>query len=239
MKEEATVNGLSMQWIDAFYSTYLKQESANNAVGDAYSGSQETTIPLVMFESSGDNCVDTSHKARALRFPTSLISTWWSKITPVKVEPVVTSINLAELGASNSVSLKTIESCHDNRIALHLKHFFDGNLTSAVRFRGETGVGPDQDWLEVGSLQEIQDALSNWSVISFLLNPMNFTCILVWRILVKYRWCSMASIVADKIRIINRLVNSVFINLLNCSEDSQIYSLIMIYLQILLSHLPR
>ena len=221
MKEEETVNAMSMTWIDSCYATFLRNETANNTVGDSYSGSQEAAIPLVMFDRCGDNCVDKIHKARAIRFPSSKIDTWWSKITPVKIEPVVTSINLSELGASNCVSMKTIESCHDTRIALHLKHFFDGkfdsfinkylffvkfkissftnmylfpgNLTSAVKSRGENGVGPDQDWLEVGSLQEVQDALSNWTVISFLMNPSNFTCILVWRLLVKYRWCSMAT----------------------------------------------
>ena len=204
MLEESTVNSMEMAWIDILYSSHLKQQAACSAVGDSYSGWTEAKIPLTMFEKGGDDCVENILPARGLRVPTSLISSWWPKVAKTKIEPVVTSINLSELGASNCVSLKTIESCHDTRIALHLKHFFDGNLTSAVRARGESGMGPDHTWLDVGSLQEVQEALSNWQVISFLLFPLNFTPILVWRTLVRYRWCSMVPILSDRIKIINR-----------------------------------
>jgi len=109
MLEESTINSIEMAWIDSLYSSHLKQQAACSAVGDSYSGWTEAKIPLTMFEKGGDDCVENILPARGLRVPTSLISSWWPKVAKTKIEPVVTSINLSELGASNCVSLNNRE----------------------------------------------------------------------------------------------------------------------------------
>ena len=95
---------------------------------------------------------------------------------------------------------KTIEVIHDRTKPLALKFFHAANLNVACRgkkdiFSLEDGVlqkSQDLSWESPQSLQQLQESLVNFALLNQQLYPWDPTALIMWRLLVKFRWISAA-----------------------------------------------
>lgn len=195
LRDKETVNKKSMDTLLACFKMKVEKDK-NDGGGDIAKDGKQITV---IFKKEADNGTDKLHKARWCRMPTTCPSTWYKDV-PLKRSPIIRNLPLEYSGSMNMVAQKTIELIHNRANAYQLKHFFVGNINVENKSRkdffnwedGKLAKEQDLSWESPQSLQQIQEALINWSIINQQLYPFDCTPLMLQRLLVRYRWIQSA-----------------------------------------------
>ena len=87
---------------------------------------------------------------------------------------------------------------HDRKTAVKLTMFYTGDFNSGIRNQDHE----DSNWSTCVAIFMIQEAVVNWQSLVQQIFPMDYTPVIIWRVLIKYHWCKMVLVIKKRIMVI-------------------------------------
>ena len=144
--------------------------------------------PTKKYKEGKDNRMTKFHDASFLRLPLAEPAAYWGSV-PKRRDHVYRAIPLQHCGAENQVNEVAIIRMHDRRTPVTLKMFHGRNYS---RRPLQSAEAVDGDWETPPKLRALQEAILNFTAVSQSLWPMDFTPVIVSRVLVMNNWGAAA-----------------------------------------------
>ena len=204
-----------MSWEGVMKLVELRRKTPQLGDGSSQFSRDSAPKPKI-FKQQEDDGINSLHEARFERLPLSDVSSWWEKV-PIARTHLYKNIPLKFMGAQNKVSEKTIGNLHDRSKPLTLKNFFTQNVCVAakpvkrIERKGSEGLEMlyDYAWEDPCSLAEVTDSILNYITVLHQLWPYDPTGVMMFRVINKYKWITVATELKEKVSVITAFFNAV------------------------------
>ena len=196
LRDPEVVEGIDLNILLTLHTKWEDKKKREAGAGGGAVYKLDQIPPPKDIKACRDNGIDVLSEGRLERHPLGPISVVWAMMPQFR-EHIYRTIDLRPYGSDSQVPEATIGIVHDRRQLLKMEYFCKINANMSTRHlkvRTEHEVGGSSvstttmDWKEISSMKHVQDALINYEIINRLIWPLDFTGIVMLKLLNEYMY---------------------------------------------------
>jgi len=190
LQDRDVVEKMELSEIMTFKDHYMK-EAEKMGSGSALFG-RDQDLKKVKVEKGYDDGKKLLHSFRfEMRLPVCAAKKYWHKLPASRT--VYRHFPMKHLGMEGQVPEKTVVRLHNRHHPITVEMLYKANV-------GKEQKKGSEDWSEPVEVKQIQEALLNYTAVMHHLWPMDYTGLVIQRVLIEARWGEIAG-QDDKLRV--------------------------------------